>query len=745
MPGHRGGELHARTVVVLLTVVLATWALPAFATIFSTVKGVVHDPQHRPIPGAVVTLKAAHADWTNTAVTGADGAFQLPVVPVGDYTATVEIEGFATASQSITVVSETVPILHIQLQLAGVEEAVTVNAGPSDVHPGSMTPTTLVSRQDVQRTPGADRANGLEAITAFVPGSYVTHDQLHVRGGHQVSWFVDGVPVPNTNIASNVGPQFDPSDVDYLEVQRGSYDAEYGDRAYAVFNVVPRSGFERNSDADLRLTAGSDAQASGRLSLGGHTERFAYFVSANANRSNLGLGTPVADVIHDRESGAGGFMSLILNATPTSQLRLVASVRHDSYQVPNGPADVASGISDEERESDAFVNVSWVRTFKSGFLLTLSPFYHTNSANYEGGPRDPIVTVDERRSQYGGAQVILSGELRRHTLEVGFYGFHQQDDQLFALAFNDGSNPSFASRERPSGNLAAVFAQDKIRVASWLTITGGVRQTRFSGGITETATSPRAGASVQVPSLRWVFRGFYGRYYQAPPLMTASGPLLQFVTSQNLGFVALHGERDEEYQVGVTVPVRGWTVDADRFHTRAENYFDHNPVGNSNVFFPLTIDGALIRGTEVTVRSPRSSALGQFHLAYSYQTAEGQGAISGGLTDFSPGGGSFLLDHDQRHTFSVGVDARLPHAVSASANVYYGSGFADNGGPSHLPGHTTVDLSLGKSFSDHLSLSVTVLNAANSHLLIDNSPTFGGAHFNSPRQAYAEIRYRFHY
>jgi hypothetical protein len=240
-------------------------------------------------------------------------------------------------------------------------------------------------------------------------------------------------------------------------------------------------------------------------------------------------------------------------------------------------------------------------------------------------------------------------------------------------------------------------------------------------------------------------RGFYGRFYQGPPLITASGPLLGFVTAQNLGFIPLHGERDEEYQVGLTVPIRGWTVDADRFQTRATNFFDHNPVGNSNVFFPITIDGALIRGTELTVRSPRIWPLGQFHLAYSNQTAQGHGSISGGLTNFSSGGGDFLLDHDQRHTFSAGFDARLPQGMFAASNVSYGSGFTDSGGPVHLPGHTTLNVSLGKSFGEKVSLSVTALNVVNSHLLIDNSLTFGGTHFNNPREVYGELRYRFHY
>jgi outer membrane receptor for ferrienterochelin and colicin len=733
-----------RKVLVSLVAILMMVTVPVFATIFSTVKGVVHDPQHRPVAGAAITVKARQADWTHTTITDADGAFQIGAVPIGEYTLTVVFDGFQSVEQPITVVSDTVPVLHVQLELAGVREAVTVSAGATDIHPGSVTPTTLVSRLDIQDTPGADRTNGLEAITAYVPGAYVTHDQLHMRGGHQVSWLIDGVPVPNTNIASNVGPQFDPKDIDFLEVHRGSYDAQYGDRTYGVFNVVPRSGFERNNDAELVVSAGNFYQTNDQLSVGGHTQRFAYFVSGNGNRSDLGLGTPVADVIHDRQAGGSGFASLIFNLNPANQLRVVTSVRHDSYQIPNGPDDQAAGINDVERESDAFVNVSWVRTFPSGALLTVSPFYHYNTANFEGGPNDPIVTVDERQSQYGGAQATLSADVAKNNVQVGFYGFHQHDDQLFALTFNDGSNPDLSQRETPSGNIVAVFIQDKVNVASWLTLTAGLRQTHFSGAFTEDATSPRVGASLQIPSVNWIVRGFYGRFYQGPPLITASGPLLGFVTAQNLGFIPLHGERDEEYQVGVTVPMRGWTADVDRFQTTATNFFDHNPVGNSNVFFPITIDGALIKGTEVTVRSPRTWPLGQFHLAYSYQTAQGRGSISGGLTDFSTGGGYFLLDHDQRNTLSAGFDTRLPRGVFAAANVYYGSGFTDSGGPAHLPGHTTINVSLRKSLGGNLSAAVTALNVADSHLLTDNSLTFGGTHFNNPREVYGELRYRFH-
>ena len=57
-----------------------------------------------------------------------------------------------------------------------------------------------------------------------------------------------------------------------------------------------------------------------------------------------------------------------------------------------------------------------------------------------------------------------------------------------------------------------------------------------------------------------------------------------------------------------------------------------------------------------------------------------------------------------------------------------------------------MDLSVGEvARQERVSLSLNALNVTNRHLLIDNSLTFGGTHFNSPREVYVEARYRFHY
>ena len=227
--------------------------------------------------------------------------------------------------------------LHFSLKLTSAAETVEVTDEPMTVNPSSSTTATLISRAEIAQTPGADGANSLAMITSTVPSAYLVHDQLHIRGGHQVSWLLDGVPVPNTNIASNVGPQFDPKDIDYLEVQRGGFNAEYGDRTYGVFNVVTRSGFERNRQAELVTSYGSFNNTDNQISFGDHSERLAYYGSFSGYRTDLGIETPITRIVHDQAAGLGGFGSIIFNKSANDQLRLVTSVRGDHYQVPIDP------------------------------------------------------------------------------------------------------------------------------------------------------------------------------------------------------------------------------------------------------------------------------------------------------------------------------------------------------------------------------------------------------------------------
>ena len=765
-----------RRFIGLGALVCAITAPAAYASIYGAIQGVVHDAQHRPVKGAHVVVQSAHSAFTASANTGADGSFRLGSIPLGDYVVVVTNPGFEDQKQTLTLASDTSAVVHFELSVAGAHEAVSVTTENTTVD--TVTPTTLVDRQQIALTPGADRTNSMAMITDYVPGAYMTHDMLHMRGGHQVSWQIDGVEIPNTNIASNLGAQIDPKDIDAIEVQRGSYTADLGDRTYGIFNIVPRTGFERNREGELVLSAGSFLQTNDQISFGDHTEKFAYYVSGNGNRSDYGLAPPIAQVYHDAANGFGGFASLIWNKTPKDQLRLVSQLRGDYFQIPYDPNPNSfenlqydsSGLRDGQHETDGLAAFTWLHTFNAATVLQVSPFYHYNEVKYAGSPSDtPVATTYDRASNYAGAQASLTTEFKRNTVQAGISSFGQHDSYLFGAIFNDGSGTApFKVPDVAAGGVVEGYVSDSYKAASWLTLIAGLRQTHFQGQFTENETDPRFGVALRVPRLNWVFRGFYGRFYQPPPLLTfgcgssassatnSCGTLTNLAGASGTAFAPLHGERDEEHQFGVQIPYRGWTLDVDTFKNRVNNFLDHSNLGDSSIYFPVTIDGALIRAWEVALQSPKLFKFGQAHLAYSNQIAEQRGAITGGLIcsppdspecDVAPG--YTPVDHDQRNTLNAGFSATLPWRVIASTNVYYGSGFV-NGDPDpatpysngYLPQHTTFDLSVGKSF-EKTTVSITALNVANRRVLLDNSLTFGGFHYNDPREIYGEVKYRF--
>ena len=733
-----------RRLAFALLLLFAFFSQPLHATIFSSVHGVVHDPQHRPIAGAHIILRAAHSDLSFSADSDSEGAFALPAVPFGDYIATIHSSGFADLKQTVTVAAGSSATLHFQLAIAAVNSSVAVHAAAQSANVDSVTPTTLLDRTDIALTPGADRTNSLAMITDYVPGAYMTHDMLHMRGGHELSWLIDGVFIPGTNIASNVGPQIDPKDIDSLEVDRGSYDASLGDRTYGIFNVVPRTGFERDREAELVLTAGNFLQTNDQISLGDHTQRFAWYASLNGNRSDYGLQPATEQPVHDAENGYGGFTSLVYNHDPANQLRLVSQLRTDYYQIPNDPDPNdwenqlydSSGLFDGEHETDSYAALTWLHTFSAKTTSQISPFYHFNRAGYQSNPDDqPSSTTADETGNYAGLQASVSTVIARNSLSAGIYGYAQHENDLFGAVFNDNSYTPVNTNPVITAGVQETFVEDNFKPVQWVTVIAGLRQSHFSGAITEDAVYPRLGLAVMIPKLGWVLRGFYGHFYQPPPLTTLSGSLLSYAQTNGIGYLPLKGERNEEHQFGLQIPFHGWLLDADTFQTQAQNFLDHEEHRRvQRLLSPSPWPGRA--GAGVGAHPPLvriSGAFGQAPPLLLQPDRPAVGPITGGAVcvgaSQSPGdpsatsrpGYSALrprpAQHPQRRI------RRLPplRRFIASFNIYYGSGFSNGytirrrpySGPV-LPAHTTADLTLGRSFGKQTNtVSVTALNITN--------------------------------
>jgi hypothetical protein len=757
----------------LAAALLVAASIPALANVFATMHGVVHDPQHRPIAGADVTLQATDSAFVLHTITGSDGEFQLPQVPIGVYWLKIAASGFGPVEQPISIASGTNPVVHVALPVAPATQSVVVKGLESSLSdPDSVTPTMLITRADIDQTPGAGRTIGMEMITDYVPGAYMAHDMLHMRGGHQTSWLIDGIAIPNTKIASNVGPQIDPKDIDALETERGSYGADVGDRTYGVFNVLPRNGFERNRDGEILFSAGNYYSGETQLSLGDHSEKTAWYTSLTGSRSDYGLAPPVVTLYHDATNSESGFVSLLRNQTPKDQLRLNAQYRQDYFQVPYDPNpndwQQASqyyeswGLRDAQTERDSFVLANWVHTLSPKALVSVAPFYHFNQADYDSLPSDqPVATTWHQTSNYSGGQADSRLDAGTNSFSAGVYIFYQAENDLFGL--QPFGLPGDSAASSASAKLVEFYLSDHLRVGRHITLLGGERFSIYRSALNESAVYPRIGATVEVLRLRWVLRGFYGHYFQPAPIETVSSAVLTYAQTLGSGentFTPLPSERDEEHQFGIQIPYKGWLLDVANFKNRVNNFLDHSNLGESNMYFPIAVDGALIRAWELTLRSPELARLGQFHLAYSNQIVQQRGNIIGGFTCSLPtdpacdlGPGYMTMDHDQRNTLNTGFTAHLPRHAWLSTNVYYGSGFA-NGlagtgqGPyngAHLPVHTTFDLSAGRALGKRWKLSASALNLTNHRVLLDNSITVGGFHYNDPRLIAVELRYRFHF
>jgi len=192
-----------RLIRIVLLISILTTAVAAFVTIFGSVRGYIHDTQHRPIQGAMVMLNSQSSDWTKSASTDANGEFAFNAVPPRRlFDQCGQSPGFAQAAQNLAVNSGTEPVIHFQLSVAGAKETLEVSSESEVAPTDSATLITLVNRLEIERTPGASRSNSMAMITDFVPGAYVTHDSSSLLGlnADEGSWLLFHFP-PTTESA----------------------------------------------------------------------------------------------------------------------------------------------------------------------------------------------------------------------------------------------------------------------------------------------------------------------------------------------------------------------------------------------------------------------------------------------------------------------------------------------------------------------------------------------------------------
>ena len=319
----------------------------------------------KPVVGANVT-----AVGSNVALhvqTDAQGRFVFPAVPIGTYDVDV-IASDGSAALRVDVPSAGASVT---VALTGLKEIGRTSVAARPPLGGSGTDLNL-SGDLLKRSP----ANGsLPALLLQLPGAARgANGVVHINGDHgDVNYIVDGVPIPQ-ELNRNIGTEFDPNDIAFIETIEGAYPAQYGERFAAVINANTRNGagpagFTAQLDAGSFTHLDSDIAYHATIGIG------SLVVATRNEQSTRGLDPPNLNSPHDNFSNTNQFLRYT-QPMGNDFLNLTLSHAYQTYQIPN---DVAGGepasTDDNETQNDYFGTLQYRHPIGDHGSLSFGPTY----------------------------------------------------------------------------------------------------------------------------------------------------------------------------------------------------------------------------------------------------------------------------------------------------------------------------------------------------------------------------------
>lgn len=216
------------------------------------VQGVVQDASNAVVSQAAVTLRNANTGVGVTRQTDATGRYLFDLVEPGNYSLTVELEGFAKFLQENILVENRADItVNVTLRVGGVTETVTVQETPVAVKFNTTTMELTVDNTMVKNLPIVARNPfTLALLNPAVVSRYTAQknpffmwaaSSVEVGGAQNRTGdvLVDGMPVM-LGPKSSYAPTMD--NTTEVTVQQNSVDSEYGHSSGGVLNVSMKSG-----------------------------------------------------------------------------------------------------------------------------------------------------------------------------------------------------------------------------------------------------------------------------------------------------------------------------------------------------------------------------------------------------------------------------------------------------------------------------------------------------------------------
>jgi hypothetical protein len=263
----------------------------AWAVETGEIQGRVVDEGGAGLPGVEVRAAGPSLQGVRVAVSGKDGAFRLPLLPVGSYALTFKLPGFNTLVQENVVVRlGQVTGLRAVLQVSALEREVVVTAQAPLIDATSADTSFSLSSADLEKLPAQNRTV-VDAVK-FAPG--VTGVRVNTRrgggpggpppvpggggGGHK--WIVDGLSISGVRLR-NSGLRLNFDAIDEMQVLSDSFSPEFGSAYGGIINMVTKSG-SNDLRGELALIFASKGLQAGRQPQLAVVSEPSYFSNTNA-------------------------------------------------------------------------------------------------------------------------------------------------------------------------------------------------------------------------------------------------------------------------------------------------------------------------------------------------------------------------------------------------------------------------------------------------------------------------------
>jgi len=336
---------------------------------------VVDQATRQPLPGANIVL----LDTERGTITGEDGRFTIPGLPVGSYRLQVSMIGYETSIRPDVIVrSNRITTVNLALteEVLAVAETVVSADYFSAVEEEKVSAVNL-SYEEIRRSPGS--AQDISRLVQAMPSVNMNNDQrndLIVRGGSPTEnlTLIDHIEIPNINHFPTQGASGGPIgllNVDLIEdanFYAGGFPAPYGDRLSSVLAIDLRDGNRREFDGEVNLSmAGAGFIFEGPLAKG----RGAWIFSTRRSYLDLvvdAIGTGAVPEYSDVQS------KISFDPTPNHQLSLLTISGFDHIHIT--PEEDPDQTDDVTWDSDQHVvGGTWQWLWSSSGYATTSLAY----------------------------------------------------------------------------------------------------------------------------------------------------------------------------------------------------------------------------------------------------------------------------------------------------------------------------------------------------------------------------------